>query len=257
MCASEGLRLPIKNEIKVKKMPKKQKVLSVLIPLYNEEKTIIDVVKQVQKANTHDVKKEIIIVDDGSKDDSVNSVKKIMKKNSNVLLFVHEKNQGKGAAIKTAIKHATGDIIIIQDADLEYDPNEYWSLIEPILEDKATVVYGSRRLKKQKQYQKKGFSYYFGGNSLTFAANLLYNTKITDEATCYKVFDSKVLKSIKLDCKRFEFCPEVTAKVAKKGIKILEVPISYFPRSVEQGKKIKYKDGFEALWTLLKYRFVD
>lgn len=238
-------------------MEKKQKILSVLIPLYNEEKTIFDVIKQVQNADIKDVKKEIIIVDDGSKDDSVKSAKKIEKKYDNVKVFMHQKNQGKGGAIRTAISHATGDIIIIQDADLEYEPNEYWSLIKPILDKKAQVVYGSRRLKKQKQYQQKGFLFFFGGNALTVAANLLFNAHITDEATCYKVFDATVLKGIKLDCKRFEFCPEVTAKVAKKGIKILEVPISYYPRSIEEGKKIRWKDGFEAIWTLLKYRFVN
>lgn len=226
--------------------------LSILIPVYNEEKTIKKIINIIKKVDIGKVKKEIVVVDDGSKDKTFNVLNTI----NGIKLIKHKVNQGKGAAIRTAIKHATGDIIIIQDADLEYDPNEYSSLIKPIIENKAKVVYGSRRLKKEnKKYS--GFSFYLGGVGLTVISNILYpSLHITDEPTCYKVFKSDVIKNIDLKCNRFEFCPEVTAKIAKKGIKIYEVPISYFPRSIKEGKKINWKDGFEAVWTLVKYRFV-
>jgi dolichol-phosphate mannosyltransferase len=228
-------------------------ILSILIPVYNEEKTIKKVISAVKKADTGNVRKEIVVVDDGSKDNSL----KVLKQIKGIKLISHTRNQGKGAAIRTAIKHATGDIIIIQDADLEYNPNEYMSLIKPIIDGKAKVVYGSRRLKKGNK-KHSGFSFYIGGVGLTIIANILYpNLHITDEPTCYKVFRSDIIKNMHLKCKRFEFCPEVTAKLAKKGIKIFEVPISYHPRSVKEGKKINWRDGIEAVWTLLRYKFVD
>lgn len=227
--------------------------LSILIPVYNEENTIKKIIDIITKVDIGDIKKEIVVVDDGSKDNTLEVLKKI----KGIKLIGHKKNSGKGAAIKTAIKHATGDIIIIQDADLEYDPNEYGVLIKPIIEKKAKVVYGSRRLKKSNR-KHSGLSFYIGGVSLTLLTNILYpSAHITDEPTCYKVFRADILKNIKLKCKRFEFCPEVTAKVIKMGIKIKEVPISYYPRSVKEGKKINWKDGIEAVWTLLKFRFVD
>ena len=227
--------------------------LSILIPVYNEEKTIKKIIDIIRKVDIGDVKKEIVVVDDGSKDNTLSVLKTI----KGIKLIGHKKNSGKGAAIRTAIKHATGDIIIIQDADLEYDPNEYGILIKPIIEKKAKVVYGSRRLKKSNR-KHSGLSFYIGGVSLTLLTNILYpSAHITDEPTCYKVFRADILKNMKLRCMRFEFCPEVTAKVIKRGIKIKEVPISYYPRSVEEGKKINWKDGVEAVWTLLKFRFMD
>jgi len=227
--------------------------LSILIPVYNEEKTISKILDVIKKVDLGKVDKEIIVVDDGSKDNSL----EILKTIKNIKLIAHKKNQGKGAAIRTAIKHSTGDIIIIQDADLEYDPNDYNNLIQPITQNKAQVVYGSRRLKKDNQ-KHSGLSFYLGGISLTWITNIIYPTAhITDEPTCYKVFKTNIIKNIKLNCKRFEFCPEVTAKVLKKGIKIYEVPISYYPRSIKEGKKIKARDWFEAVWTLIKYRFVN
>jgi len=238
------------------------KTLSIIIPAYNEEKSIEELLKKVKNVNLAGlgVKKEIIIVNDGSKD----KTGCIIDKQKGIIAVHHTKNQGKGAAIRTGIKKATGDIIIVQDADLEYDPEEYPILIKPILQGKAKVVYGSRFISRQqtsrnanflRKHHKDAYTlFYLGGRLLTAMTNLLYNTKITDEATCYKVFAKDVLKQIKLECKKFEFCPEITAKVSNQGYSILEVPISYYPRSVEEGKKIKFKDGIEAIWTLLKYK---
>ncbi len=233
--------------------------LSVLMPAYNEKDTIEEIVKRVQAVKLGGVKLEIIIIDDGSKDGTREILTKLAKKHRNIKIIFHKKNGGKGMAVRTAIANMTGDIAIIQDADLEYDPNDYPMLIQPIIEGKAKVVYGSRFLggrdpKRHKTYMMMN---YYATKFLSAIANLLYNAKITDEPTCYKVFDAKVLKSIPLKCRRFEFCPEVTAKVRKRGYKILELPINYYPRSVEEGKKINWKDGVEAVWTLVKYRFVD
>ena len=231
------------------------KVLSILIPVYNEANTINKLLDKVRRVKLS-LKKEIICVDDGSKDGTYEALLKYSKKHSEVKCFKHKVNKGKGAAIRTAIKYATGDIVLIQDADLEYDPNDYPALIKPIINSKATVVYGSRRLRSDNK-QHSGLSFYVGGVGLTFITNLLYRTKITDEPTCYKVFRTDIIKSIPLECTRFEFCPEVTAKVAKRKIPIYEVPIKYYPRSSKEGKKIRWKDGVEAVWTLVKYRFKD
>ncbi len=237
--------------------------LSIIIPAYNEEETIKELLNKVKNVNLYDVKKEIIVVDDGSKDSTIEIIKKI----KGIYLIKHSKNKGKGAAIRTGIKYATGDITIIQDADLEYNPNDYYKLIKPIIDNKTQVVYGSRFLdhdvyiKRHKKFVKgkhtKAYTaFYFGGRFLTLLTNLLYKGNITDESTCYKVFRTKLLKSLNLKCNRFEFCPEVTAKVLKRGHKIIEVPTSYNPRTMEEGKKINWKDGIEAVWTLIKYRFV-
>ena len=229
------------------------KKLSIIIPVYNEEKTIMNLIDLVEKVKIP-IEKEIVIVDDFSKDNTREVLKKIKKNNIKVLY--HDKNRGKGYAIRTGLKKVTGDIVIIQDADLEYDPNDYGKLIKPILDGKAEVVYGSRVLGRGK-HEKSYLTFYLGGRFLSILANLLYRTKITDEATCYKVFKTEIIKDINLKCERFEFCPEVTAKVAKKGIKIIELPIAYHPRSKKQGKKINWKDGLQAIWVLIKYRFKD
>ena len=172
-------------------------------------------------------------------------------------VIFHNKNYGKSHALRTGIRESKGDIIIIQDADLEYDPEDYYKLIGPIKQGKFKVVYGTRFPKMKKKPSIFRNPFFLANMILTTMANILYNANITDEPTCYKVFDSRVLKSIDLKSERFEFCPEVTAKVRKKGFLIHEVPISYHPRSIEEGKKINWKDGIEAIWTLVKYKFRD
>jgi len=227
--------------------------LSVIIPVYNEPDTIRRIVNRVMKV---DMEKEIIIIDQ-STDDTYRIVGEIMSyapvNQSDIKLFrmTKKKSDGKGSAIREGLKYVTGDIVIIQDADLEYDPNDYYELVRPIVEGRASVVYGSRILGNN---EKSSLCFYLGGRLLTFLANILYKANITDEPTCYKVFLTAVIKSIDLKCKRFDFCPEVTAKVRKMGYEILEVPIHYYPRSLEEGKKIRWQDGIEAIWTLIKYR---
>lgn len=239
---------------------KRDLTLSIIIPAYNEAKTIKKLVEKVKKVGLEKkgIKKEIIVIDDGSTDDTV----KIVKRIKGIRVIISKKNGGKGAAVKKGIAAATGDMIIIQDADLEYDPNDYYKCIKPIIDKKTKIVYGSRFInRKQKTFlQKNENTYilaYIGGITLTLMTNLLYNAHITDEATCYKTFDAKFIKSIRINGNRFEWEPEILAKVRKKGEKIIEVPISYNPRSFEQGKHINWKDGFQAVWTLIKYRFMD
>jgi len=229
-------------------MAKKQKTLSIIIPVYNEHKFIRKVLSIVKSVNIGKVKKEIILVDDGSTD----GTREILKKLKGYKIFYHKKNQGKGAAIRTGLAHATGDIILIQDADLEYDPHDYPKLLAPILAGKAKVVYGSRFMKKHKP---KYWFNYVGNIALTTATNALYGSKITDMETCYKVFKREVLQHIRLKARRFDFEPEITAKILKKGYKIYEVPIWYKCRDYTEGKKIKWTDGVKAALYLLKYRF--
>ncbi len=226
--------------------------LSVIIPVYNEEKTVKEIVQRVMAVN---VPKEIIIVDDYSSDKTREILKEL--KNNKIKIILQDKNYGKGYAIRTGLNYATGDIVIIQDADREYDPEDYPKLIKPIVEGKTKVVYGTRFPKGCKTPSIFTNKFFLANRVLTWASNLLYNAHITDEPTCYKVFASEVIKNLNLKCERFEFCPEVTAKVRKSGNEILEVPISYHPRNEDEGKKIKWKDGLEAIWTLIKYRFVN
>jgi len=226
--------------------------LSIIIPCYNEEKTIEKILNRIEKARLPDnIKKEIIIVDDGSVDKTKEILSQLKEKYK---IIYHQKNQGKGAAIKTGLKYASGEYVIVQDADLEYDPRDYQALLECALKNNAEVVYGSRRLNPHNKYS--AFSFYLGGRFLTRLTNVLYGTKITDEATGYKMFKTETIKNINLKSKGFEFCPEITAKIAKKKIKIFEVPINYYPRSKKEGKKINWKDGIEAVWTLIKYKFI-
>ena len=228
--------------------------LSVLLPVFNEKNTISPILKKIDEVDLGDLgfDKEIIIVDDGSTDGTADILRRLGDKYK---IIYHSKNQGKGAAIRTGLKEASGDYLIIQDADLEYDPRDYRKLLGAALKNNAKVVYGSRLTNPQNKFSYT--SYYLGGVFLNFATNFLYGTKITDESTCYKLFKTEVIKSIPLKCQRFEFCPEVTAKIAKKGIKIYEAPINYYPRHINEGKKIKWRDGVVALWTLIKYKFVN
>jgi len=219
--------------------------------VFNEAKTLPLILAKIRQVP---VKKEIIIVDDGSTDGTRGLLREL-EQQGNIRVIYQSQNIGKGAAIRTAIPLITGDVTIIQDADLEYDPNDYLKLIEPIKTDNTKVIYGSRFLNKQNKHSY--LRYYLGGVTLSLLVNLLYSQKLTDEPTCYKVFDSRLLKSLNLKCQKFEFCPEVTAKVAKRGILIKEIPISYYPRSIAEGKKISWRDGLKAIWILIKYRVVD
>ncbi len=235
-------------------MPDKNTLLSIIIPVFNEETHIEEVLNKIKAVRLpENVGREIIVIDDGSSDRTPQILKKFMSDN---VISVHSSalNYGKGSAIRIGIKKAKGDIILIQDADFEYDPDDYTRLIEPILSGKTKVVYGSRF--KGKITGMKPI-YLLANKILTFLANILYRANITDEATCYKVFSSDVINNLDLKCRRFEFCPEVTAKLLKLGYRIHEVPISYRSRSVAEGKKISWRDGFSAAWTLVKYRFVN
>lgn len=230
-------------------------LLSIIIPLYNEEKTISVVLEKIEKIfKTTSFKYEVVIVDDGSKDNSVSIVEKTIKNLSEAYkLYRAERNQGKGAAIRLGLQYAKGEYVVIQDADLEYDPRDILTMIEQVQTHKLNVLYGSRILNKQNQCQNKMF--YLGGRLVTLVANILFLQNITDEPTCYKMFKTDILRKMELNCNGFEFCPEVTAKISKMGYKIKEIPISYYPRTIEEGKKISWLDGVEAIWTLVRYRF--
>lgn len=230
-------------------------ILSIIIPVYNEEKTILKVLDKVKKATLKNMAKEIIIIDDFSTDNT----RKILSglKDKNIKIFFHQKNMGKGTAIRTALKHATGDIILVQDADMEYNPTEYPKLLKPIIENKTKVVYGSRSDAIRKNLKKMYKIHYFGNVFLTVVTNILYGAKITDMETGYKVFRREVAENMNLKAKRFDFEPEITAKILKKGYKIKEVPINFVGRKFNEGKKITWKDGIKALYYLIKYRFVN
>jgi len=238
--------------------------LSILIPVYNEEKTVLQLLEKVVKVRFNEVEREIIVVEDGSSDNTKQKIQAFEKntKVKNLKFFYHKKNMGKGAAVRTGIKQATGEYIIIQDADLEYDPQQIVKLTIPILEKKAEVVYGTRlnRLPDFKGEQKtfQSFIHYVGNKFLSLLTSIIYLQWITDMETCYKLFPKKAAADLKLKARGFEFEPEITAKLLKKGYKIHELPISTTPRSYKEGKKIStFKDGFRACWYLIKYRFVD
>ena len=232
--------------------------LSVIIPIYNEYNNIDEVVQRIRAVKLPSAISdlEMILIDDGSFD---GTIQKLEKYKNEKTMIVHESrlNFGKGTATRIGLTYVSGDIVLIQDADLEYDPDDYPKLLSPIIEQGAQIVYGSRFMNKSKKLEGMAYKNWFMNILLRVMANVLYGSNLTDEATAYKMFKTEVLKQINLKSKRFEFCPEVTAKVLKKGFKITEVPISYKGRSVEEGKKIRWHDGIEAIWTLLKYRFVD
>lgn len=225
--------------------------ITIIIPVYNEIKTLNQILEKVEKTDFCGLEKEIILIDDGSTD----GTKELYSTLSYKVLY-HDVNQGKGAAIRTGLKEATGDIIVIQDADLEYDPVDYKDLIQLILDNKADVAYGTR-LNGGKPSRAFMFHHLLGNKLLTLITNILYNTTLTDMETCYKAFRADFIKDITIKSDRFDFEPEITAKVLKKGARIYELPISYYGREYAEGKKITWKDGFQAIWTLIKFRFVD
>jgi len=225
--------------------------ISIVIPVYNEEKTILRLLDKVDKLDLH-IEKEIIIVDDYSTDDTRNILKKLESKYK---IYYHEVNKGKGAAVRTGLEKSTGDILTIQDADMEYEPNDLKLLLEKINRG-YDVVYGSRFMDSYNRYWDNPL-HYIGNRGLSFITSILYFQKITDMETCYKVFKREVYEKLNLKAKRFDLEPEITAKIIKAGYKIKEVSINYYPRGFEDGKKITWKDGIMALYYLIKYRFVN
>jgi len=227
-------------------------LLTVLIPVYNEKPTLHEI---LQRVDTVDIDKEVIIIDDFSTDGTREILQtEIQQRYPNWKILLHDRNRGKGAALRTGISHITGDYVVVQDADLEYDPKDFALLLKPILEGKATVVYGSRFTGEHRNLM---FSHWLGNKFLTLVTNILYNTTLSDMETCYKMFRSDILKGLSLHSDRFEIEPEVTSKILKQGIRIYEVPISYAGREFDEGKKITWRDGIGALWALLKFRIIS
>jgi glycosyltransferase involved in cell wall biosynthesis len=226
--------------------------VSIIVPVYNEFRTFAQVLARIRQAPLPDgCSREIIVIDDGSTD----GTGQILREHADAGIVIAQhagSNRGKGVAIRAGIELASGDVVLIQDGDLEYDPNDYARLLEPILRGQAGIVYGSRF---RGHPAGMAWTNRVANRLLTAAANLLYGARITDEATAYKAFRMPILRGLRLECRRFEFCPEVTAKVRRLGHRICEVPISYNARGIAEGKKIRARDGFEALWTLVKYRF--
>ena len=223
--------------------------LSVIVPVYNEEDTITVVLDRLAALDVG-VPLEIVVVDDGSTDATSERIRVWVEGRANVAAAFHEANRGKGAAIRTGLECVTGDVVVIQDADLEYDPADFARMLD-VIRDGAEAVYGSRVLARQ-PYQH--LRYYLGGRLVSLVTNLLYRTGITDEPTCYKMIRSDLLRALGLVSEGFEFCPEVTSKLARAGVAIREIPISYHPRSMAQGKKIRWHDGLQAIWVLARNR---
>jgi len=226
--------------------------LSIVMPVYNERNTIKEILRRVRQVDLGDIDREIIVVDDGSSDGTRDIL--AMEEDSVTRVLYHPENRGKGAAVRTGFEAATGDLLLIQDADLEYDPEDYPKLLDPILKGKAEVVYGSRFTGPRKNML---FWHYLGNRFLALVTNILFNTTLSDMETCYKLFTRESLEGIEFRSNHFEIEPEITAKILKKKIRIYEVPISYTGRELEEGKKISWRDGIPALWTLIKYRFTD
>lgn len=230
------------------------KKVTILMPVFNEISTLDTMIHKVESVNLCGLEKEIILIDDFSTDGSREALQKDYE--SKYKILYHTQNLGKGAALRTGLEFATGDIIIIQDADLEYEPADYEPLIKLILDDKADVVYGTR-LSGGKPSRAFMFTHLLGNKFLTLLTNILYNTTLTDMETCYKAFRADFIKNIDIKSDKFDFEPEITAKILKKGARLYELPISYYGREYSEGKKVTYKDGLQAIWALIKYRFSD
>jgi glycosyltransferase involved in cell wall biosynthesis len=228
----------------------KYQKLSVIVPVFNERNTVVEILRRMRAVDLP-MDLEVIVIDDGS-DDGTRGVLSQLG-DSTVKVVSHQENHGKGAAIRTGLSHATGDLVLIQDADLEYDPEDWPKLLAPVLRGLATVVYGSRFTGERRNML---LLHWVGNRTLSLATNLLYNTTLSDMETCYKLFDAEVINAITIRSDRFDFEPEITAKVLRRGVRIYEVPISYAGREFEEGKKITWRDGFAALYALGKYRFV-
>lgn len=227
--------------------------VSIIVPVFNEINTLDKILEKIEAASFYGLEKEIILIDDMSED---GTREKLKGYESKYKVFYHDVNQGKGAAIRTGLAHITGDIMVIQDADLEYDPEDYQDLIKLIVDDKADVVYGSR-LTGAKPSRSFMFSHLLGNKLLTLTTNILYGATLTDMETCYKAFRADFLKGIDIKSNRFDFEPEITAKMLKKKARIYELPISYYGREYSEGKKITWKDGVHAILALLRFRFTD
>ncbi len=228
--------------------------LSIIIPVYNEQNTVEEIIQLVENVDLGSIAKEVVIVNDASTDGTASKLEEIKRKKPDIIVLTHEQNAGKGAALRTGIAHTTGDYVIIQDADLEYDPQEYKKLIEPIVEKRADVVYGSRF---SGNYEDMSNLHYFGNKLLTLITNILFGVLLTDMETCYKLTPGDFLRKITIHSNRFNFEPEITAKILKSGLRVIEIPISYKGRTHSEGKKITWKDGVSAVFTLLRFRFVN
>lgn len=227
--------------------------LSIVVPVYNERNTLVEIVRRMRAVELPPgIEREIIVVDDGSDDGTRDVLKQLG--DSTVRIVLHPHNRGKGAAVRTGFAHATGDYVLVQDADLEYDPEDWPKLVRPVLTGKARVVYGSRFTGERRNML---FLHWIGNRFLSLTTNLLYNTTLSDMETCYKLIDRSLLDGLRLRADHFDIEPEITAKILKRGVRIYEVPISYTGREFDEGKKITWKDGFAALWTLVKFRFRD
>jgi len=228
--------------------------VSVIIPVFNEKGTISEIIEKVRRTDIGEIKKEVIIVDDKSTDGTRELLKTLFNAKDEIKVIFHEKNRGKGAAIRTGFAESTGDIMMIQDADLELNPEEQPIMLKPIIEGKTKVVFGSRFLNKVEGIN---FLTFLGNKLFTFLTNLLYGAHITDVMTCYKVMTKEVVEKLVLRSDKFDIEPELAAKICKNGYKIYEVPVSYNPRKFNKGKKIRFSDSFPVLWALFKYRFID
>jgi glycosyltransferase involved in cell wall biosynthesis len=233
--------------------PPKIRKLSVIVPVFNERNTVVEVVRRMRAVELPDgIEREIIIIDDGSGDGTRDVLRQLG--DSTVRVLVHEENRGKGAAVRTGLALATGDYVLIQDADLEYDPDDWPKLIAPVIRGRASVVYGSRFTGERRNML---LLHWIGNRVLSLVTNVLFNSTLSDMETCYKLVDRKLLVDLGLRSDRFDIEPEITAKILKRGIRIYEVPISYMGREFDEGKKITWRDGFAALWTLVKFRLGD